>query len=407
MKPPFASSGLARSSIPPTVWALGLVSLFMDISSEMIHSLLPLFLTGTLGASVTFVGLIDGIAESTAAISKIFSGYISDKIGRRKPLILLGYSLGALTKPFFAMAGGPFIVLGARFADRIGKGIRGAPRDALIADVTPADIRGRAFGLRQAMDTAGAFAGPLLAIALMALFASNIRAVFWVAVIPGMLAVLCVLLGVREPDEGAGSSQAKPPIDLKALRLLSPAFWTVVAIGVAFTLARFSEAFLILKAHADGLPLLLAPLVLVVMNVVYSLGAYPAGILSDRTPAATLLLLGLLALIAADLCLVYVPGLVGAFLGTALWGLHMAMTQGLLAKLVADHAPAHLRGSAFGLFNLATGIAMLFASVIAGLLWDQMGAGATFLAGAGFAALAALMVVFRRVHLNADAAPPT
>ena len=406
MKSPVTSAGSQRSSIPPTVWALGLVSLFMDISSEMIHSLLPLFLTGTLGVSVAFVGLIDGIAESTAAISKVFSGYISDKIGRRKPLILLGYSLGAFTKPFFAMAGGPFIVLGARFADRIGKGIRGAPRDALIADVTPPDIRGRAFGLRQAMDTAGAFAGPLLAIALMALFASNIRAVFWVAVIPGMLAVLCVLLGVREPDAATSSSQAKPPIDLKALRRLSPAFWTVVAIGVAFTLARFSEAFLILKAHAEGLPLLLAPLVLVVMNAVYSLGAYPAGIVSDKVPAPRLLVLGLFALVAADLSLAYVPGLTGAFVGTALWGLHMAMTQGLLAKLVADHAPAHLRGSAFGLFNLATGIAMLFASVIAGLLWDQVGAGATFLAGAGFAALAALMVVFRRVHLNADAAPP-
>jgi MFS family permease len=403
---PFGFSGSPKSSIPPTVWALGLVSLFMDISSEMIHSLLPLFLTGTLGVSVAFVGLIDGIAESTAAISKVFSGYISDKIGRRKPLILLGYSLGAFTKPFFAMAGGPFIVLGARFADRIGKGIRGAPRDALIADVTPTDIRGRAFGLRQAMDTAGAFAGPLLAIALMALFASNIRAVFWVAVIPGMLAVLCVLLGVREPDETADSSQVKPPIDLKALRRLSPAFWTVVAIGVAFTLARFSEAFLILKAHAEGLPLLLAPLVLVVMNVVYSLGAYPAGILSDRVPATRLLLLGLLALIAADISLVYVPGLVGAFLGTAFWGLHMAMTQGLLAKLVADHAPAHLRGSAFGLFNLTTGIAMLFASVIAGLLWDQVGSGATFLAGAGFAAFAALMVVGGRIRLDSVAPPP-
>ncbi len=406
MKPPFAPSGSPRSAIPSTVWALGLVSLFMDISSEMIHSLLPLFLTGTLGASVAFVGLIDGIAESTAAISKVFSGYVSDKIGRRKPLILLGYSLGAFTKPFFAMAGGPFIVLGARFADRIGKGIRGAPRDALIADVTPSDIRGRAFGLRQAMDTVGAFSGPLLAIGLMAIFASNIRAVFWVAVIPGMLAVLCVLFGVREPDEADGSGHAKPPIDLKALGRFSPAFWTVVAIGVVFTLARFSEAFLILKAHAEGLPLLLAPLVLVVMNVVYSLGAYPAGVLSDRIPAVRLLLLGLLALVAADISLAYVPGLAGAFLGTALWGLHMAMTQGLLAKLVADHAPAHLRGSAFGLFNLATGIAMLFASVIAGLLWDRVGADATFLAGAGFASFAALMVAGGRIRLNSGGMPP-
>jgi MFS family permease len=392
--------------MPATVWVLGLVSLFMDISSEMIHSLLPLFLTGTLGVSVAFVGLIDGVAESTAAISKVFSGYISDKMGRRKPLILFGYSLGAFTKPFFAMAGGPFIVLGARFADRIGKGFRGAPRDALVADITPADIRGRAYGLRQTMDTIGSVMGPLLAIALMALFASNIRAVFWVAVIPGILAVLCVVFGVREARKPDGAGTATPPIDIGALKRFSPAFWTVVAIGVAFTLARFSEAFLILKANAEGLPLLLAPLVLVVMNLVYSLGAYPAGMLSDRVPASWLLLWGLLALIVADLCLALVPGLTGAFIGTALWGVHMAMTQGLLSKLVADHAPVHLRGSAFGLFNLSTGLALLFASVIAGVLWDQVGSGATFLAGAGFAAFAALMVMFGRVRLNADAAPP-
>jgi MFS family permease len=381
------------AAIPRTVWALGIVSFFMDVSSEMIHALLPLFLTGVLGASVAFVGLIDGVAESTASIAKVFSGHLSDRMGRRKPLILFGYGLGALSKPLFAVAGGPFMVLAARFADRIGKGLRGAPRDALVADVTPLEIRGRAFGLRQAMDTAGAFTGPLLAIALMAAFANDMRMVFWLASTPALLAVACVVFGVEERAAQGEDPLARPPIRLRDLGRLDRAFWTVVAIGVVFTLARFSEAFLVLKANAEGLPLALAPLVLVVMNIVYSLGAYPAGALSDRIPAEGLLLAGLAALIGADLALAFAPGVGGAFLGIALWGVHMALTQGLLAKLVADHAPAHLRGSAFGVFNLATGVAMLFASVVAGLVWDGIGPDATFLVGAGFAVLAGVLVI--------------
>ena len=364
----------------------------MDISSETIHALLPLFLTTTLGVSVAMVGLIDGVAESTAAISKVFSGYLSDRMGRRKPLILFGYGLGALTKPLFAIAGGPLVVLGARFADRIGKGLRGAPRDALVADVTPPEIRGRAFGLRQALDTAGAFTGPLIAIALMALFADNMRTVFWIAVIPAALAVVCVLFGVEDRVADSSVQVVRAPIRLKDLARFDSAFWSLVATGVVFTLARFSEAFLILKANAEGLPLALAPLVLVVMNVVYALGAYPAGVLSDRVAPRGLLLSGLAALIAADLALALVPGLVGAFTGIALWGAHMALTQGLFAKLVADRAPEELRGSAFGLFNLATGVSLLVASVVAGLLWDRSGSNATFLVGAGFAVMAAFLV---------------
>lgn len=395
-----------KTSIPSTVWVLGLVSLFMDISSEMIHSLLPLFLTGTLGASVILVGLIDGVAESTAAISKIFSGYISDKIGRRKPLLVIGYGLGALTKPLFAIAGGPMIVLGARFADRIGKGVRGAPRDALVADVTPQEIRGRAFGLRQSLDTVGAVAGPLLAIALMALLASDIRAVFWIAVIPGVIAVLFVLFGVRERRESPGRKPDRPPINFKAIGRFPAAFWFVVVIGVMFTLARFSEAFLVLKASEQGLPLMLAPLVLVVMNIVYALGAFPAGIASDRMSASYLLVLGLAVLVAADLCLALLPGIISAFAGIALWGLHLALTQGLLAKLVADHSPKELRGSGFGLFNLFTGIFMLVASILAGLLWEVAGSDATFLAGAAFAFLAAVSVIVARHHLRPVHPPP-
>lgn len=379
-----------RKAIPRTVWALGFVSLFMDISSEMIHALLPLFLTTTLGASVLLVGIIDGVAESTAAISKVFSGYISDKIGRRKPLILIGYALGALSKPFFALASAPYLVLSARFADRIGKGLRGAPRDALVADVTPPEIRGRAYGVRQALDTVGAFIGPVIAIVLMALLANDIRAVFWLALIPAAIAVLLVLVGVE--DHAAGERKAKPVIRLADLKRLSGAFWGVAALGVIFTLARFSEAFLVLKASAEGLPLVLAPLVLVVMNAVYALGAAPAGALSDRVSSRSLLLSGLLALIAADLALAFAPGIFGAFAGIALWGLHMALTQGLLTKLVADSAPDDLRGSAFGFFNLATGVALLIASVVAGLLWDKVGPQATFLVGGAFAFAAAMML---------------
>jgi len=386
------STARLRPPIPRTVWALGLVSLFMDLSSESIHALLPLFLTTTLGASVALVGLIDGVAEATASIAKVFSGYLSDRLRKRKALILIGYGLGAVTKPLFALAGTPAVVFGARFADRIGKGLRGAPRDALVADVTPPEIRGRAFGLRQSLDTVGAFAGPLLAIGLMAAFANDIRMVFWVAVIPAVLAVACVLFGV-EDAAAATTPMAAPPVRLVDLKRLPRAFWSVTLVGVVFTLARFSEAFLILKASAAGLPLMLAPLVLVVMNVVYALGAYPAGIWSDRVPARRLFGWGLLALIAADLSLSLLPGLGTAFVGIALWGVHMALTQGLLAKLVADHAPAELRGSAFGVFNLMTGAAMLFASVIAGLVWDRFGANATFLVGAGFA-FVALVCVF-------------
>ncbi|HEX5184218.1 MAG TPA: MFS transporter [Allosphingosinicella sp.] len=383
-----------RPNMPRTVLALGFVSLFMDLSSETIHALLPLFLTATLGASVATVGAIDGIAEATASISKVFSGWLSDRIGRRKPLILLGYGLAAFSKPLFPLASAPAWVLGARFADRIGKGLRGAPRDALVADVTPAGLRGRAFGLRQAMDTIGAFAGPLAAVGLMVLFADDMRAVFWVALAPAILSVLCVLAGVDDAPKKAG--EGRPPIRKHEVKALGRPFWTIVTIGMVFTLARFSEAFLILRATGEGLTLALAPLVLVAMNLVYALGAYPAGALADRRPARLLLLWGLAVLAAADALLAWGPSLTVIFVGILLWGAHMALTQGLLAKLVADTAPAHARGSAFGLFNLASGLALLLASLLAGLLWDRVGPSATFLAGGGFAFLALLLLLFRR-----------
>jgi MFS family permease len=387
IQPPEVTHRLA--AIPRTVWALGFVSLFMDISSETIHALLPLFLTTSLGASVAIVGLIDGVAESTAAISKVFSGYLSDRFGRRKPLILIGYGLGALSKPLFAIAGAPLLVLGARFADRIGKGVRGAPRDALVADVTPPEIRGRAYGLRQALDSVGAFAGPLLAVALMVLFSNDMRAVFWVAAVPAFLAVACVIFLVS--DRPTERPPTAPPVRLEDVARIDSAFWMVVAIGVALTLARFSEAFLVLKANAEGLPLALAPLALAAMNLFYMLGAYPAGAMSDRLAPRALLLAGLAALIGADLALVLWPGLIGVFVGISLWGVHMALTQGLLAKLVADAAPPDQRGAAFGVFSLATGVTMLIASFLAGILWDRIGPDAPFLAGVVFTVSAAAL----------------
>lgn len=381
---------LAR--IPAGVWVLGFVSLLMDVSSEMIHSLLPLFMVGTLGASAFTVGLMEGLAESTAMIVKVFSGVLSDFWGKRKTLALFGYLLGALTKPLFAIAPVAGVVLTARLLDRVGKGIRGAPRDALVADITPPEVLGAAFGLRQSLDTVGALLGPLLAVGLMLLWANDFRAVFWVAVIPGLLAVALLFFGVREPERHEGARRVNP-IRRDNLRRLSPAYWWVVGMGAVFTLARFSEAFLVLRAQQGGIPVALVPLVMVAMNVVYASSAYPFGKLSDRVSQKTLLAAGLLVLIAADLVLAHNNHWTTVLAGVALWGIHMGMTQGLLATMVADTAPADLRGTAFGFFNLVSGVALLVASAVAGLLWDQAGASFTFYTGAGFCALALLTLL--------------
>jgi MFS family permease len=375
---------------PPTVWALGVVSMLMDASSEMVHALLPIFLVGTLGASAAMLGLIEGIAEATASVVKVFSGWLSDRLGKRKLLALAGYSLGALSKPLFPLATGPMFLLGARFFDRVGKGIRGAPRDALIADVTPPHIRGAAYGLRQALDTVGAIAGPLLAIGLMALLADDIRAVLWWAVIPAVLAVAAMALFVKEPAREDMERHAGPPIRVSLLGQLGRGYWIVIGVAVVFHLARFSEAFLILKAQDAGLALGMTPIVLVVMSIVYALTSTPAGELSDTLGRRVVLAAGLAALIAADLTLAYAAGVGGALVGAGLWGLHMGLSQGLLAALVADNAPPRLRGTAFGVFGLATGAAVLVASVLAGVLWEVVGPTATFGAGAAFA-LAALV----------------
>ena len=383
--------------LPAGIWALGLVSLLMDVSSEMIHALLPVYLVAGLGASVLAVGVIEGIAEATAAITKVFSGALSDRIGRRKGLALAGYGLAAVTKPVFALAGSVGWVVAARFVDRVGKGIRGAPRDALVAEISPPDLRGASFGLRQSLDTVGAFAGPLLAIALMWAFAGDVVAVFWVAVIPAVLSVAVLLFAVREPDRPADLRKVRNPLSRAEMRHLPRAYWITVALAFVFTLARFSEAFLILRADSLGLSVALVPAVLVVLNLAYALSAYPAGALSDRMDRTRVLLVGLVILVAADLVLAATAGLAGLFAGVALWGLHMGLTQGILATLVADAAPAELRGTAFGVFNLVTGVSLLIASALAGALWEGIGPQATFLAGAGLAAAtAAGLLAMRR-----------
>ena len=374
---------------------LGFVSLFMDVSSELIHSLLPVFMLTGLGATMFTVGMVEGAAEATALIVKVFSGTLSDHLGRRKGLAVLGYGLGALSKPLFAQALTVHWVFVARFMDRIGKGIRGAPRAALIADLTAPEIRGAAYGLRQSLDTVGALIGPLLAVGLMLLWAGDFRAVFWFAVIPAVLSVLILASGVQEPRTAAERHKCSSPLQWGTLGELSRSYWWVVAAGGIFTLARFSEAFLILRAQQIGLADAYTPLVLVVMNVVYAMSAYPFGKLADRMSHQALLVAGLAVLIVSDVILAQAQGLVAVAAGVALWGLHMGMTQGLLATMVADTAPAHLRGTAFGFFSLVSGVAILIASALAGLLWDKLGAATTFYAGAVFSALALVILLLR------------
>lgn len=384
--------------IPRGVWALGFVSLFMDISSEMIHGLLPLFLVSVLGANALIVGIIEGIGEALALIVRLFAGVLSDYLKRRKPLVLIGYLLGTLSKPLFALANSDGFVLTARSLDRIGKGIRGAPRDALIADLTPAKIRGAAYGLRQSLDSMGAVLGPSLAIVFMWLSNDNFRFVFWLAVIPGLLSVAVIVLFVKEPKQHPADANIR--FHLSDIKKLSRIYWLILIVGMVFTLARFSEAFLLLRAQETGLPTHFVPLMLIIMSFTYALGAYPAGLLSDKWGRSGLLLLGLSVLVVTHLVLAFSTTVVFIAVGAALWGLHLALTQGLFAALVADTCAPKLRGSGFGLFSFATGIAILMASVIAGLLWDVFGSQMTFFAGSGFALVALVGSAFVLKHYS-------
>jgi MFS family permease len=366
---------------------LGLVSLFTDMSSELVHSLLPVFMAGTLGASALIIGTVEGAAEGLALVVKVFSGYLSDVFGRRKPLVVLGYSLAALTKPLFPLAGSISWVLGARLLDRVGKGIRGAPRDALVADITPESIRGAAFGLRQALDTVGAIAGPALAIGFMLIYAGAIRTALWAAVVPGFIAVAILVFAVSEPDRKAAPVAARLPFSRAGLRSLGARYWRIVLVGALLTLARFTEAFLVLRASNLGLSNTWVPLVMIVMSLVYTLASYPAGKWSDSNGRRRVLGAGVVALLAADVVLALATDPMWLMAGVSLWGLHMGLTQGTLSTLIADVAPGNLRGTAFGVFNLVSGVVLLAGSAAAGELWDVFGAAAPFWAGAGLALL--------------------
>lgn len=399
--PAQAARARGLRGIPAGIWALGFVSLLMDISSEMIHALLPIYMVTVLGTSTLAVGIIEGIAEATASITRIFSGALSDWFGRRKFLAALGYGLAAFTKPIFPLAPAMDWLIAARFIDRVGKGIRGAPRDALVADIAPPELRGASFGLRQSLDTVGAFLGPLLAIGLMWLTADHFPTVFWIAVIPAFLSVAVLLAFVKEPERPKDMRRVRMPLRREELRRLGARYWWVVAVAAMFALARFSEAFLILRAQSLGLPLMLVPAVLMLMALAYSVSAYPVGALSDRMNRTALLIVGLILLVAADIVLAFSNGVAGLALGVTLWGLHLGFTQGLLAALIADTAPAELRGTAFGMFNLVTGLGLLAASVIAGALWDAAGPQATFLNGAALTVVTLLGLWVIRSRLDA------
>ena len=393
----------SRPSIPHTIWALGFVSLLMDLSSELVHALLPIYLVSTMGMSVAMLGLLEGAAEATALIVKVFSGAISDWLGRRKVLLLIGYGLAAFTKPLFPLASGSGLVVAARLIDRIGKGIRAAPRDALVADLAPEQIRGACYGMRQSMDTIGAFGEPLLAIAMMFVFSDQIRTVLWFAVVPAFATLVVIAFGVREPDVPRSAGRFRTPLDWRALRMFSGRYWLIVSIGATFTLARFSEAFLVLRAQQTGMEIAWIPAVMVVMSLAYSLSAYPVGVLSDRLDRRALLATGMVLLIVADVLLGASVGKAAIFAGVAIWGLHMGFTQGVLAAMVAETAPDALRGTAFGVFNLASDIAMLLASVIAGAIWQRFGAPAMFFSGAAVVTVPLLMCAFApaRAHRSA------
>jgi MFS family permease len=398
MSPETQTKPKTFKSLPADVWALGFVSMFMDTSSELVHSLLPTFMATTLGASMVTIGIVEGVAEATAAITKIFSGALSDYWGKRKSLVITGYGLAAFTKPVFPLSSSMASVFTARFIDRIGKGIRGAPRDALIADITDEGQRGTAYGLRQSLDTVGAFAGPLLALALMAWFMGNIRLVLWAGVIPAFASVILLAVAVREPSaHRASRAQSRSCFSLRDVKRLGRPFWVVVFIGGVLTLARFSEAFLLLRAQDVGLSIAQVPVTLVIMNVVYAVSSYPAGVAADRIDRRVLLSLGVGVLVVADLLLASASSILPALLGVAAWGLHMGLTQGLLATWIAEVAPHNLRGTAFGMFNLASGGLLLLASVIAGYLWSLFGAHATFMAGAIFSGITLFaLIVFQR-----------
>ena len=396
---PATDAAPKTSRIPRTVWVLGFVSLLMDVSSEMIQTLLPFYLVGVLGASATFVGFVEGLSVAIATVTKLFSGVISDITTRRKPLAVLGYGLGAVSKLIFPLATSTGWIVTAKALDRVGKGIRGTPRDALIADVTPPEIRGASFGLRKSLDTVGGFLGPLAAIGLMLALNNDVLTIYWIAVVPAFLAIALLIFGIREP-EAPPSARPVKRFRLADVVLLNRAVWLVIIAACLLTAARFSEAFLLLKSQEAGFAPAMIPLTMVIMHAVYGLTAYPVGRLSDRVGRTGLLVLSILVLIAAYGALAVASGIAAFVLGIVLWGLHMGLSQGLLATLIADTAPAEMKGTAFGFFNLMTGLVVLIGNIAAGLIWDAYGSGATFLTGAALSVLALCVFMALRMRMR-------
>lgn len=369
--------------IPRTVWVLGFVSLLMDISSEMIHALLPLFMAGTLGASAIWIGLVEGIGEGTALIAKVFSGVVADRFGHKKRLVFAGYFLGVISKPVFALAGSMPVVLAARFFDRIGKGLRGAPRDAIVADVTDESIRGAAYGLRQSLDAAGAFVGPLLATLLLLLWTEDLRSIFWIALIPGAACLALILFGVEDNVTPTVNTKRIAWKDLKSV--MTPAFVQLVILGTLFSLARFSNAFIVLRAADIGIEHAWIPMAVVLMNITFSLSSYPFGKLADKLNPMKLLALGIVLLALANLLFAYAENYRILAAGIVLFGMHLGATQGIFSTIISEIAPSEVRATAFGIFNFFSGLALLASGLVAGSLWEYMGAQYCFGGGVVFA----------------------
>lgn len=391
-------------SLNKTVFVLGLVSLFTDLSSEMIYPVLPLFLANVIGASTMFIGLIEGIAESTASFLKVFSGWLSDKFGKRKQLVLAGYGLSSLVKPLLAVATSGWHVLGVRFVDRIGKGIRGAPRDAMIADVTEPDKRGRAFGFHRAMDTAGAVIGPAATFLILMLFGNNYRLLFLIAAVPALIAVAIIIFGIKEkrPQSPAGDCRIAPPVsNVRTERQKAPLsrqfIILLIIIGV-FTLGNSSDAFLILRAQGAGIAVWLIPLLWLFFNLVYTLVSMPAGRLSDKIGRKRIILLGFIIYAASYLGLAFANAGWQIWALFGLYGVYYAMTEGVIRAHIADVVPEATRATSYGIYNFVVGVLVLPANLLTGWIWKvagyqtalSVGAGLAILAAAGFAAFSFL-----------------
>ena len=365
------------------------------MSSAMIYSLLPVFMVRVLGISIASVGVIEGTAEATNSLIKIVSGAASDWIGRRKPLVVFGYTLSAVIKTIFPVAGTVSAVLAARVIDRLGKGIRDAPRDAFLADLTAKEIRGEGFGLRLALAISGFVVGPLIAIGLMKLSGDDFQLVFWIALIPAYLSLVVLFVAVKELPFNYDESQRRRPIRRGDIIALPAVFWWVVAIASLLSLARFSQAFLVLKAHDIGVDAAFVPMVLVVMYLVFSVAAYPFGVLADHLDRRLQLGIGTVILVGADVVLANASTVWLTMLGAALWGLQLGVTQGLLGATIADVAPDRLRGTAFGIYDVAIGVGTFIASAGAGALWMAGGPSIAFSFSACVATAAALMLLLQ------------